>query len=241
MLATGVPDAGRTRWQAEAVRDVAVSIGHFRIARPTSAGVHITVGVSNDVEDNAASFAEQDHRRLTQFAASVRAVPGLHLHGGRHARSPRRHRVPDPRDAGANTNGRTTTHEIAHQWFYALVGNNQGRDPWLDEGLATYAEGRAEGNLACNSARHAAAPWPPRVADDVLERAPTELLPRRVHAGGHRRWRRWARSTGWTARCGIYVARNAYRIARPTDLIDALIACSPTPDKLARYGVTSTP
>lgn len=29
-------------------------------------------------------------------------------------------------------------HEIAHQWFYALVGNDQIADPWLDEALATY-------------------------------------------------------------------------------------------------------
>ena len=32
------------------------------------------------------------------------------------------------------------THELAHQWFYGLVGNNQGLHPWLDEALATYAQ-----------------------------------------------------------------------------------------------------
>lgn len=29
-------------------------------------------------------------------------------------------------------------HELSHQWFYALVGNNQATDPWLDESLATW-------------------------------------------------------------------------------------------------------
>jgi hypothetical protein len=29
-------------------------------------------------------------------------------------------------------------HEVAHQWFYSLVGNDQVRDPWLDEAFATY-------------------------------------------------------------------------------------------------------
>jgi len=29
-------------------------------------------------------------------------------------------------------------HETAHQWWYALVGNDVFDDPWLDEGLATY-------------------------------------------------------------------------------------------------------
>lgn len=33
----------------------------------------------------------------------------------------------------------TVAHEIAHQWFYSLVGNDQVHDPWLDEALATYA------------------------------------------------------------------------------------------------------
>ena len=29
-------------------------------------------------------------------------------------------------------------HEIAHQWWYGLVGNNQIRTAWIDEGLAEY-------------------------------------------------------------------------------------------------------
>jgi hypothetical protein len=31
------------------------------------------------------------------------------------------------------------THEVAHQWWYNLVGNDQPNDPWLDESLANYA------------------------------------------------------------------------------------------------------
>ncbi len=31
-------------------------------------------------------------------------------------------------------------HEIAHQWWYSLVGNDQALEPWLDEALAVYAE-----------------------------------------------------------------------------------------------------
>lgn len=33
-----------------------------------------------------------------------------------------------------------TVHEVAHQWFYGLIGNDQVREPWLDEAAATYAE-----------------------------------------------------------------------------------------------------
>jgi hypothetical protein len=33
-----------------------------------------------------------------------------------------------------------TLHELAHQWFYGLVGTNEVDWPFLDEGLASYAE-----------------------------------------------------------------------------------------------------
>ena len=51
-----------------------------------------------------------------------------------------------------------TVHEVAHQWFYGLIGDDQLHEPWLDEGAATYAEvlyyeaagrsGRATGMLS---------------------------------------------------------------------------------------------
>ncbi len=33
-----------------------------------------------------------------------------------------------------------TVHEVAHQWFYGLIGDDQIHQPWLDEAAATYAE-----------------------------------------------------------------------------------------------------
>lgn len=33
-----------------------------------------------------------------------------------------------------------TVHEVAHQWWYSRVGNDQAMTPWLDEALATYSE-----------------------------------------------------------------------------------------------------
>jgi hypothetical protein len=31
-------------------------------------------------------------------------------------------------------------HEISHQWWFGLVGNDQATEPWLDESLAVYSE-----------------------------------------------------------------------------------------------------
>ena len=33
----------------------------------------------------------------------------------------------------------TMAHELAHQWFYGVVGNDQYSEPWLDESFATWA------------------------------------------------------------------------------------------------------
>lgn len=39
-------------------------------------------------------------------------------------------------------------HEVAHQWWYVLVGTDQYATPWLDESLATYSEWLYTGDAA---------------------------------------------------------------------------------------------
>ena len=103
---------------------------------------------------------------------------------------------------GPSTNARTTPHEVAHQWFYALVGNNQGRDPWLDEGLATWAEAQINGTYS--SFVRAAIPadgrghlGEPMTFWDAHAAATTAASTCRAC----RRWRRSAcRPRRWTAR-----------------------------------------
>lgn len=33
-----------------------------------------------------------------------------------------------------------TVHEVGHQWFYSVLGDDQLREPWLDEAFASYTE-----------------------------------------------------------------------------------------------------
>ena len=54
----------------------------------------------------------------------------------------RRHGVPVVDPAGQPSDV-VLVHEVAHMWFYGMVGNSQFRDPWLDEAFASYAEGLA--------------------------------------------------------------------------------------------------
>ena len=51
------------------------------------------------------------------------------------------HKVIDFYEKGERNNMTILTpHELSHQWFYSLIGNNSAKEPWLDESLATYTE-----------------------------------------------------------------------------------------------------
>ena len=44
-------------------------------------------------------------------------------------------------------NREVVAHEVAHQWWYAMAGNDQLREPWLDEGLAEFTAAYWFGDL----------------------------------------------------------------------------------------------
>lgn len=242
VLASGVPDAGRTRWHAEAVRDVAISVGRFRLATAEAEGVRITVGAAPDVADDPGVYARKLASELRELAGMFGPYPGAvytlsitpSLSGGIE--------YPTHVMQGPGTSGRTTTHELAHQWFYGLVGNNQGRDPWLDEGLATYAEGRAEGTLASLLRTPM-----PAVARGHLTSPMTywDAHNASYYRGVYTQGAQAVASLGTADRvdCALrlYIARNAYRIARPADLVAALSTVFADTTKLAAFGVTSSP
>jgi hypothetical protein len=144
-------------WTSVSERDWAMSVGSFpeasRIVRSTvSVGVgtpvSVTVAIAAPLQDSASLYrsrviaAIRDlSRRYGPYPYSTYTLvltPGLR--GGIE--------FPSHVMQGPASSGRSTPHEVAHQWFYGLVGNDQGRDPWIDEGLATWAETRTEGTLS---------------------------------------------------------------------------------------------
>lgn len=46
---------------------------------------------------------------------------------------------------GTTEEGSAVVHEVAHQWWYGVVGNDEYGSPWLDESFAQYANARFYG------------------------------------------------------------------------------------------------
>jgi len=147
VLATG-QEVSPGRWQGALVRDFAMSIGDFDVATVQAAApgpVTVTVARHRDMADNPKDYAARIASALEFFAQRWGSYPWPSLSVALTPELRGGIEFPTHVLQGAGSIGRTTPHEVAHQWFYALVGNNQGLHPWLDEGLASYAEFRFEG------------------------------------------------------------------------------------------------
>jgi aminopeptidase N len=46
---------------------------------------------------------------------------------------------------GTTEEGSAVVHEVAHQWWYGIIGNDEYGAPWLDESFAQYANARFHG------------------------------------------------------------------------------------------------
>jgi aminopeptidase N len=121
----------------------------------------------------------------------------------------------------------TPSHEVGHEWFYGLVGDDQARDPWLDESFATYVEAIHRGNENYYAGATIPSAGRNRVGQpmtywekygentyfrSVYLQGATALLNARTAAG--------AAAFDRAIRC--YVNSAAHRVARPGDLVAAL-------------------
>jgi aminopeptidase N len=137
----------------------------------------------------------------------------------------------------ASTDGQVLVHEVAHMWFYGMVGNDQFRDPWLDESFASYAESVTRPPAAAQVARALAtggdvggsmADFP----DDrsyvraVYGRGAAMLLTARERAG--------AEAFDAALRCHVDAA--AWTTATPADVAAALAGLPPALTVLQEAG-----
>ncbi len=242
VLATGVQDRPG-HWVATAVRDFALSVGRFTTASGTAHApdpVEVTVGVHAGIGESPGRYLAKTLEVLADFGRRFGPYPWPtftlaitpNVGGGIE--------YPGHVMQGPGTLGRTTSHEVAHQWFYGLVGNDQGRDPWLDEGLASWGEARYEGALE----EFRAEPMPPGAAGRLDEPMTYWASQDAIHyyLGVYVQGVQALAALGSPdlVDCAlrVYVATFAHRIARPDDLLAALRTSFPQAlQVLARFGV----
>jgi hypothetical protein len=135
------PRNGRRTWTSSepVARDVSVAVGEFSTEeRTTPDGVRVTAGVLPGAELGAGRLAEWTAAAIADlepylgpFPYRTLTVPLLPDFGGG---------IEYPSAILQATPSRAVlVHEVAHMWFYGMVGNSQFRDPWLDEAFATYS------------------------------------------------------------------------------------------------------
>ena len=240
VLASGSPDRPG-HWTATAMRDVAVAVGRFTTATGTARApdpVEVTVGVDVGAGDSpqpyldrAVAVLEESSRRFgaypwPTFAVSV--TPGISTG------------IEYPAHVlhGPGTANDVLTHEVAHQWFYALIGNNQARDPWLDEALTTWAEARFEGTVEDYKARPIPSNLRGRTAAPMTFWDQQENFYLGAYVQGAQALGALGEPDLVDCALRLYAAQNAYRLARPSDLVAAASAVFPAAaEVLAGYGI----
>ena len=131
-------------------------------------------------------------------------------------------------------------HEVAHQWWYNLVGNDVFQDPWLDEALTSYTSGLYEQEaLGENAYQGLVSYWQGRY-DQVVQIGKDDLV---TESLAHFESLRDPRVYSWVVyskgplffkavrdRIGDkaffealrnYYQQEKYRVARPDDLLNA--------------------
>jgi hypothetical protein len=235
VVATGA-ELGGGHFRARAVRDIGLAVGRFHVESVTANGVTLRVAATKNFRqgDIALEFARHALRRLADRYGpyawrtyTLVLAPDLPPSG-----------IEYPMLSFLGRNGPfarlIVDHETAHQWFYSLVGNDQARDPWLDETLATWAQTRlgspefppARG-VPAGVGRHVGAPmsyWDKRGSWYFYG----------VYGEGVKALHSLGNDAAVDCALRRYVARRAYSIAQPGDLLDELNRVIPGAERRLR-------
>jgi hypothetical protein len=238
VLASG-QQVGDGHWKAPAMPDWGASIGRFNLVEGRAGSVPVVVGVDTTIGESPTTYLNRVVGSINALSARYGPYPypaytlaiTPSLRGGIE--------YPGHVMQGPGTNTRTTPHEVAHQWFYSLVGNDQGRDPWLDEGLASWAEAMVNGSYRSFLSKSIPADGRNRIGEPMTywdqrhDSYYRSVYVQTVQALG-------ALGVSTAAiDCALarYVAANAYRVATPVALVRALQTVAPNArDVLARFG-----
>ncbi|HEU4323067.1 MAG TPA: M1 family metallopeptidase [Roseiflexaceae bacterium] len=146
-VATRATPGGTTEWEIVAgpVRDFAFVAGNLVPARATAGEVAVNVWTARGSRLDSGQIARVAARALEGFERRFGPYPYRELDI---------HLLPGQFDGGDEHSGLilltsdravddgtryVAAHEVAHQWWYAAVGNDIYHQPWLDEALAQYS------------------------------------------------------------------------------------------------------
>ena len=140
-VVTDTEESRKTFASALAVRDFAVVLGEFEQISGTADGVGVTYYYYDDADAESSLNASLDSIKTfnSMFGSypykSLAVVQTHFLNGG--MEYPALVYISDRQKGELYRD--TIIHEIAHQWWYGVVGNNQISHAWLDETLAEYS------------------------------------------------------------------------------------------------------
>jgi hypothetical protein len=136
------PDSTGTAWvcEAERVRDLSVVVNpRFLLITREAAGVAIRVYTETVDGRRTADLAAQGLmgmvERFGPYPWPDLVLAEVGSTGGFSMEYPRQIHLTRDKVADAYV----VFHEVAHQWFYAQVGNDQQAEPWLDEAWADFS------------------------------------------------------------------------------------------------------
>jgi hypothetical protein len=127
------PDGSR---RLERGRDYSFAAGRLRSVRSVVDGVAVTVWGAATRRRGLGDVLRMVRRRLPRLAAlfGPHGWPDLQIVVTQDAAMEHTGLIMTP------PIGFVVTHELAHEWWYALISNDQAQAPWLDEAFASYAE-----------------------------------------------------------------------------------------------------
>ena len=169
VLSNGTPSppvavsAGRRSWHfvSGTARDVVVAVGRLSVITasvPVASGVAGAAGASGKVAVRIGMAPGLDGAPEQVLAEVARALPLEVARFGPYPYSDLTIAVLPGLDGtgieypgmfllGDSGDQSVVTHELAHMWFYGLVGDDQELHPWLDEAFATFAEELVDAQL----------------------------------------------------------------------------------------------
>jgi len=239
VLASGVIDDDGA-WHVESARDFALSVGRFRTVTGIAMApepVQVTVGVHDTINDDPEVYLAKIIDSLEQFSQRWGQYPWPSLTFGVTPALSGGIEFPTHIMQGPNTQGRVTSHEVGHMFFYSLVGNNQGSAPWLDEGITSYAEFTYEGTPA-NAFEIPAGGVGNATEPMTFWEGRADIYYRSVYAQTGFALQRLGDQADVDCALARYVAANAHRIATAEDFVAAFEPTFPDiVEQLAQLGV----